>query len=392
MIRCGLDRLLEDPARLRGRRYALLGHAASVSAGLRPAAVALREVGAAPRLLFGPEHGFHGVEQDMVPSADARDPWTGLPIHSLYGDSSSSLRPDPAAFAGLDLLLVDLQDVGARYYTYAATAVWAAAAARRAGCEVWILDRPNPLGGVVVEGNLRRPGYESFVGAFELPVRHGLTLGELVRLEASSSGWGEEVRVVAAEGWRRSLEWESVGRPWLAPSPNLPTLEAVRVYPGACLLEATNLSEGRGTSRPFLLSGAPGLDGAALAGRLEEAGLEGVRFLPVFFRPQAGKHAGRVCGGVRWVVLDPARFRPYRAGVELVRAASRLWEGFAWRSEPYEFESERTAVDLLTGDSTLREAVDRGDDPTPWIESWAADEEAFRTRRRAALIYPEEEE
>ena len=389
MVRTGLDRLLEEPAVLRGRSYGLLAHAAAVTAELEPAHLALaRRAPAPPSLLLAPEHGFHGVEQDMVPASEPRDPWTGIPILSLYGDSAASLRPDPAAFAGLDLLLIDLQDVGARYYTYAATAVWAAAAAGRAGCEVWLLDRPNPLGGDEVEGNLRRPGYESFVGAFRLPVRHGLTLAELVLLEASRGGWREGIEVWRMAGWRRSMLWSDLGRAWVAPSPNMPRFETALVYPGACLIEATGLSEGRGTTRPFELVGAPGLDPPALAERLASARLEGVVFTPVCFRPQAHKHAGAVCGGVQLHVTDPLRFRPYRTGVELLAAVREAAGGpIAWRAEAYEFVADRPAVDLLSGDGALRQALDGGGDLEGWLASWAGDEEAFRRERREILLY-----
>ncbi|MGH7336779.1 MAG: exo-beta-N-acetylmuramidase NamZ domain-containing protein, partial [Myxococcota bacterium] len=211
MIATGLDRLLEESAQLAGRRFGLLAHGASVSGRLVPAHLALAAAGAAPARLFGPEHGYYGVEQDMVASAPEVDPWTGVEIVSLYGDDEASLCPRPEAFAGLDLLLVDLQDIGARYYTYAATAVWAAAAALEAGVEVWILDRPNPLGGQAVEGNLRRDGFESFVGAFRVPVRHGLTIGELFRLEAARRGLPKSWRIVELVGWRRDMLWPETG-------------------------------------------------------------------------------------------------------------------------------------------------------------------------------------
>ncbi len=392
MIRTGLDVLLGDARRLAGRRYGLLAHAAAVdSARLEPIHLALRRAGAPdPAALFGPEHGFHGFEQDMVGLADAADPWTGVAIRSLYGDSESSLRPSPSAFAGLDLLVVDLQDVGSRYYTYAATAVWAARAALSAGCEVWILDRPNPLGGVVIEGNRRRPDFESFIGAFEIPVRHGLTLGELVRLEAQRGGWSETPRVIALEGWSREMTWRDCGRAWIPPSPNLPTIDGAWIYPGGCLVEATEVSEGRGTTTPFELVGAPGVDGLALADRLGGAGLPGVRFVPAFFRPQFQKHAGELCGGVRIVVADRDAFRAYRSGVELIAALHEsLGDGFSWRREAYEFVGDVPAIDLLSGDGALREALDGGGELEAWLASWEADENAFREERRDVLIYPE---
>lgn len=391
MIACGLDRLLDDPSRLAGRRYALLTHAAAVSSELVPCHLALAALpGTSPAVLFGPEHGLYAVEQDMVPAAGGRDPLTGLPLRSLYGDSEGSLSPPPEAFRGVDLLVVDLQDVGARYYTYAASAVWAAAAAATAGCQVWVLDRPNPLGGDVVEGNLPRPGFESFVGAFRIPVRHGLTLGELVRLEARRGGWEEALEVWPAAGWRRSMLWPRTGRPWLAPSPNMPTFGTAVVYPGACLLEGTELSEGRGTTRPFELVGAPGLPAAELARFLDERHLPGVRFLPTFFRPQFQKHRGEVCGGVEVVVTDAERFPACRAGVELLSAVRQVApEGLSWRRRPYEFIADRPALDLLTGGDECRRLLEEGADPEPWLASWGADEERFRRERRAILLYPE---
>jgi uncharacterized protein YbbC (DUF1343 family) len=387
----GIDRLLADPARLRGRRYGLLAHAASLTRDVRPIHRALAASPAgAPAALLGPEHGFYGIEQDMVGAEGGRDPWTGAPIVSLYGDSEETLRPRPEAFAGLDLLVIDLQDVGSRYYTYAATAVWSAEAALTAGCEVWVLDRPNPIGGEAVEGNLPQPEYESFVGAFRLPVRHGLTMGELVRLEARRRGWGDGWEIWPMEGWTRSMPWAETGLPWVAPSPNMPTLATALVYPGGCLVEATELSEGRGTTRPFQLTGAPGLDPVALADELNGRGLPGVIFLPTYFRPQFQKHRGAHCGGVELVVTDAEAFLSYRTGVELLDAARHVApRDFAWRAAPYEFVSDRPAIDLLTGGPDARRAIESGDGLAAWISSWADDEARFREERRDILLYPE---
>ena len=389
MIRTGLDRVLAEPARLQGRRYGLLAHHASVTADLRPAHVALAgQAGGPPAVLFGPEHGYYGVEQDMVASEDERDPWTGVPIRSLYGRSEHTLRPSAEAFAELDLLLVDLQDVGSRYYTYAATATWAAEVALGAGCEVWVLDRPNPLGGEVVEGNLRGEGFESFVGAFSHPVRHGLTLGEIVAMELARSGLGDGLTVVRVEGWSRGMLWPDTGRPWIAPSPNMPTFATAVVYPGLCLLEGTRVSEGRGTTRPFNLLGAPWLDPVELARRLACREIPGVSFLPVYFRPQFQKHAGTVCGGVEVVVGDVGAFPSYRCGVELLQVLAELTpRDQMWRRESYEFVRDRPAIDLLTGGEELRRALEDERDPRGWVESWRADEERFRRHRAPFLLY-----
>lgn len=390
-VQTGCDRLLAEAHILRGRRYALLGHGASLTGDARPLHLALSagEAGA-PRALFGPEHGYYGVEQDMVSSDDHQDPWTGAPVLSLYGDGEETLKPRPEAFADLDLLLIDVQDVGTRYYTYAATAVWTAEVALTAGVEVWILDRPNPLGGVVVEGNRLAPGFESFVGAFAgLPVRHGLTLGEIVRWVTRD--WPEQPRVWEMAGWRRDMTWAETGLPWTAPSPNLPTLPIALVYPGGCLVEATEVSEGRGTTRPFQLVGAPDIDPPALAGALSERHLPGVSFIPTYFRPQFQKHAGEICGGVEILVTDPGRFASYRTGVELIAVLHRqLGERFSWRRKPYEFVADRPAIDLLTGGQQLRQALSSHDSGLEeWIAGWSGDESAFRDERRPILLYPE---
>jgi uncharacterized protein YbbC (DUF1343 family) len=392
----GLDLLLDRGLdRLRGRRYGLLGHGASLTRGLVPAHLALAERDAAPAALFGPEHGYYGVEQDMAPAADARDPWTDVPILSLYGETVETLRPDPSAFRDLDLLVVDLQDVGARYYTYAATAVWAAEAALAAGCEVWVLDRPNPIGSTV-EGNLLADGYTSFVGAFPgLPPRHGLTFAELVRWQARRLGWDDgAVTYWALDGWDAPGLWPEglAGAPaFLPPSPNMPTVHIALLYPGGCLVEATELSEGRGTTRPFQLVGAPWLDPRSLAARLDTLELPGIAFVPTYFKPQFQKHVGAVCRGVEMFVTDPDVFRPYRTGVELLWALrAEDPERFAWRHAPYEFVIDQPAVDLLAGTDTLRLALDAGDRAAldAWIATWPADEAAFRAEREDALLYP----
>jgi uncharacterized protein YbbC (DUF1343 family) len=342
----------------------------------------------------GPEHGLYGVEQDMVAAAGGTDPSTGIPLASLYGDGEGTLRPEPSLFEDLDLLVVDLQDVGSRYYTYAATAVWAGAVAASRGCEVWVLDRPNPLGGERVEGNLPQPGLSSFVGAFEHPVCHGLTLGELTLLEARREGWEGALRVWTMEGWRRSMVWEETGLPWIPPSPNMPTPATALLYPGGCLVEATELSEGRGTTRPFHLLGAPHLDPEGLVRRLRQRQLPGILFSPTRFRPQFQKHAGALCGGVEMVVTERAVFEPYRVGVELLAAARAEDPArFAWREAPYEFVHDRPAIDLLTRDPACREALEGEDQGAleRWMASWREDEATFREVRRPALLYPEEE-
>ncbi|MEO1085608.1 MAG: DUF1343 domain-containing protein, partial [Acidobacteriota bacterium] len=344
-----------------------------------------------PAVLFGPEHGYYGVEQDMVASARESDPMTGAEILSLYGDDEDSLVPSADAFAGLDVLVIDLQDVGSRYYTYAATAIWAAEVAIQSGVEAWILDRPNPLGGSAIEGGGRGPGFDSFVGAFDTPVRHGLTIGEIARLEGKRRRWDEAgLQVFTMAGWRRTMLWPDTGRPWIAPSPNMPSFDTAVVYPGGCLLEATTLSEGRGTTRPFLLFGAPGIDAKVLADALDARRPPGLAFLPTYFKPQFQKHAGEVCGGVEVVVRDPRAARPYRWGIEVLRLIHRLFpDAFGWRTEAYEFVTDRPAIDLLTGGDGFRLALDGGDAATldEWLTTWAPDEASFRRERQSILLY-----
>lgn len=390
MLRNGCDRLLDDRGRLSGRRYALLTHHASVTADLEPLYLTLASSSdTRPALLLAPEHGLFAVEQDMVPADESREPATGLPIASLYGTSAESLRPSAGLFSDLDLLVVDLQDVGARYYTYAASAIWAAEVAIEAGCEVWILDRPNPLGGLLVEGNLPSAGLESFVSAFRVPARHGLTLGELTLLEGRRRAWPKgAVEVWTMEGWRRSETWEKTGRRWIAPSPNMPTPSTALVYPGSCLVEATELSEGRGTTRPFELLGAPGIDPHALARRLDDGRHAGVRCLPVLFRPQFHKHAEQVCGGIELVVTDSAAFRPYRFGLDFLAAVLEVAPAsFAWRTAPYEFVSDPPAIDLLAGSDVVRRSLASGESLTPWVDSFAAQEASFLDESREVRLY-----
>jgi uncharacterized protein YbbC (DUF1343 family) len=391
-VRTGLDRLLADPALLAGRRYGLLAHGASVSGDLEPVHRALARRAGPPAALFGAEHGYYAIEQDMISADGGVDPWTGAPLVSLYGDGAETLKPRPEAFAGLDLLIVDLQDVGSRYYTFAATAVWAAEVAIGLGVPVWVLDRPNPIGGSVVEGGSIDEGFHSFVGAFRTPVRHGLTLAELVRLEARRRSWPEEaVSIWEMAGWRRAMAFEETGLPWIAPSPNMPTTTTAWIYPGGCLIEATELSEGRGTTRPFQLVGAPGIEPLALADHLASRQLPGVSFLPTYFKPQFQKHRGEACGGVEVVVTDRAAFRSYLTGVELLAAFKAVaGDRFDWRTAPYEFVADRPAIDLLTGSAACREAIDGVSGLDGWIDGWAADEAAFRDERDAILLYREE--
>ncbi len=356
-VRTGLARLLDDASALvRGRRVGLLAHPASVTSDLTHATEVLRRAGATLRALFGPEHGVGGEAQDMEGVRDGDSPFEAIPTHSLYGDSFASLSPHDAWLEGLDAVVIDLQDIGSRYYTFVWTAVLMARACARLGVEVIVCDRPNPLGGDIIEGAPQREDQRSFVGLECVPVRHGLTLGEVVAWRAEVEGL-HGVRVIDMQGWRRAMRFEDTGLPWVLPSPNMPTPDTARVYPGGCLLEGTNLSEGRGTTRPFELFGAPFLDADALARDLRaEAGCV-ARALS--FRPMFQKHAGVTCRGVQVHVTDEKTFLPYRTYLAALRAARRQ-PGFAWRTERYEFVDDRPALDLLTGDPAVRLALDAG--------------------------------
>ena len=372
-----------------GARIGVLAHAASVDQKARHL-LARIEGSAAYRLvrLFAPEHGLWGHEQDMEPVREAVDPWTGLPVVSLYGADRDSLRPRPEQLAGLDALVIDLQDVGSRYYTFVYTMSYAMEAAGVCGLPVIVLDRPNPIDGATIEGPPLDPALASFVGRYPLPVRHGMTIGELAGLFRGEFGADCDLRVVQAQGWRRTRDFADTGLPWVPPSPNMPTPATAGVYPGGCLLEGTNLSEGRGTTTPFELVGAPWLDGRELARRLEAEGLPGVWFRPASFRPMFHKHAGRPCGGIQIIVADRSTFRPFATYLAVVREARALDPGrFAWRTDAYEFESARPAIDYLLGREGLRRRLEDGASIAELERSWAADLRAFEERRRAYLLY-----
>ena len=383
----GLDVLL---GRLRtllgGQSLGLLCHPASVTADLTPAAEALMRVkGMKLRRLFAPEHGITGAAQDLVLVGHEKDSLTGLPVMSLYG---RRLDPDPRALDGLDALVVDLQDVGARYYTYNWTMALAMKAAARVNLPVIVLDRPNPLGGERLEGNWPEAGWSSFVGLYPLPIRHGMTMGELAGYLNDAHALGCDLTVVPMLGWRRGMAWEDTGLPWVAPSPNMPTPDTARVYPGGCLVEGTNLSEGRGTTRPFEWVGAPYLDGPRLARALERRGLPGVRFRPVGFEPAFHKWKSQRCGGVQIHVTDAARFKPFATYLALIaEARGQAPRHFRWRRPPYEFERVRLPMDLLCGGPGIRRALERGVPLARLETSWRPDLARFARERRPYLLY-----
>lgn len=392
MVRCGLQVLVEERRPLvSGRRVGLLCHPASVDGRLVHATTRLREAGAQIECLLAPEHGVGGEAQDMVAVPGCRDDALGVPVHTLYGTTEESLRPRAEWLAGLDALLIDLQDIGSRYYTFVWTMLHAMEVCAAVGVQVVVLDRPNPVDGCTIEGPGIADGYRSFVGRHDVPVRHALTIGELARLLVSELRLDVALEVVPMRGWRRAMSFAETGLPWVLPSPNMPTPDTAIVYPGGCLLEGTNVSEGRGTTRPFEIVGAPWIDGPALVRALDTEDLPGAAFRPLCFSPTFHKHAGQTCGGIQLHVVDRARFRPLLVGVALIACIRRLWpRHFAYREEPYEFVTDRPAIDLLAGGPWLREGLARGAGVAELRSHWRAAEQAFAARRRPFLIYPEQ--
>ncbi len=386
-VQTGLDVLVRRRgAPLSGRRIGLLAHQASVDARHEHAAALLAGL---PRVrlvrLLAPEHGLWGAAQDHAVVGAERDPVTGLRVESLYG---ARRTPPPSMLRGLDALVVDLQDVGSRYYTFAWTMALAMAACAQAGVEVVVLDRPNPLGGVLVEGNVADPAFASFVGLYPLPVRHGMTIGELARYLNAEHALGCRLTVVPMRGWRRRMLWEDTGVPWVAPSPNMPTPDTARVYPGGCLIEGTNLSEGRGTTRPFEWVGAPWLDAHRYAAALNALGLPGARFRPARFRPTFHKWAGRLCGGVQVHVTDRDRYPAFLAGLALIAVARKQAPGrFAWKRPPYEFERRRLPIDVLCGTEAIRQAIERGARLSSLPRRWRPQLRRWLRRRAPHLLY-----
>jgi uncharacterized protein YbbC (DUF1343 family) len=400
-VKLGIDRLLEEPALrapLAGRRVALLAHPASVTRDLVHTLDALAAAGdVRPVAAFGPQHGLRGDKQDnMVESPDFVDPRHGIPIFSLYG---AVRRPTPAMMDAFDVLLVDLQDLGCRIYTFVTTLRYVLEAAAAHGKAVWVLDRPNPVGRPV-EGLCLRAGWESFVGAGPLPMRHGLTLGEMARWLVRALRLDVECEVVAMDGWMPArapgFGWPLGERAWVNPSPNAPRLSMARCYAGTVLLEGTLLSEGRGTTRPLELLGAPDLDQDALLAAmhaLAPAWLAGCRLRPCWFEPTFHKHAGALCAGLQIHVDDPAyeheRFRPWRLVALALKALRRLRpDDPLWRDFPYEYERDRLAIDVINGSSLLREWVDDPAAAPGDLDALAAtDEAAWRAEREDVLVY-----
>jgi uncharacterized protein YbbC (DUF1343 family) len=365
----------------------LVCNQASVDHDLRHSADLLKSLeGVKLTTLFGPQHGIRGdVQDNMVETEHAWDAETGLPVYSLY---SETREPTEQMLEEVDVLVCDLQDVGCRIYTFVYTIANCMRAARRLGKRVLVCDRPNPIGGVSVEGNVLERGFESFVGQFPLPTRHGMTVCELSRMFNEHWGIGCELEVVTMEGWARELWFEETGAPWVIPSPNMPTPDTTKVFPGSVHLEGTQVSEGRGTTRPFELVGAPYVDAQELARRLETYGLPSVKFRPTGFMPTFQKHAGRACGGVQIHVLEREEFRPVLTGVAVVKSCFDMYgEDFRWKEPPYEYVYDKNPFDVISGTDALRKALERGDSLETIEESWKEGLLTYMSARADYLLY-----
>jgi uncharacterized protein YbbC (DUF1343 family) len=385
-VALGSERLFDSGA-LAGRRIGIVCNPSSVDSELRLVADRLaadHRVHVAA--IFGPQHGFRSdVQENMIETGHAQDPIRRVPVYSLY---SETREPTLEMLDGLDVLVIDLQDVGTRIYTYIYTMAYCLRAARKQALKVVVCDRPNPIGGEAVEGPMLESGLESFVGLYPIPMRHGMTIGELARLFNDHFGIGADLDVVAMGGWRRECYGDETGLPWVLPSPNIPTVDSAVVYPGTVLFEGTNVSEGRGTTRPFELVGAPWIVAEEWTGALNRLDLPGVRFRPAVFEPTFHKHAKLSCGGCQIHVLDRSIFRAVETGVALLAGfRSADPSRFEWRQPPYEYEHEKWPIDILAGSTSLREQIDAGIPAREIARQWEADVAAFSRIRQTFLLY-----
>ena len=384
----GIEKLCVERADLiKGRRVGLVCNQASVDHELRHSADILKSVeGVQLTTLFGPQHGIRGdVQDNMIETPHTLDIETGLPVYSLY---SETREPTEEMLRDVDVLVCDLQDIGCRIYTFVYTIANCMRMAQRLGKSVIVCDRPNPIGGVAVEGNLLESGFESFVGQFQLPTRHGMTAGELSKMFNEHWGIGCDLEVLDMDGWSRELWFDETDAPWVLPSPNIPALDSATVFPGTVHLEGTQVSEGRGTTRPFELVGAPYVEAGNFARKLESIGLPGVRFRPTNFLPTFQKHAGVPCGGVQIHVLDRLELRSVVTGLAVVKTCFDLYgEDFRWKEPPYEYVFDKNPFDVISGTDRLRISIESGDSLEHLERSWRAELLEFEGARQKYLLY-----
>jgi uncharacterized protein YbbC (DUF1343 family) len=387
-IALGLEILLaEKYSLISGSRVGLICNPATVDHDLRHAADLFnRHPDIKLRALFGPQHGIRGETQDnMIEWEGFQDPRTGIMAYSLYGEVR---KPTEEMLSEVDTLVFDVQDVGTRVYTFIYTMVLAMEAAREFGKRFVALDRPNPIGGLGIEGNILEPGHESFVGMFPIPMRHGMTVAELARMFNEEFGIGCNLEVVPMRGYRREYWFNDTDAPWVIPSPNIPTPDTAKVYPGTVLVEGTKISEGRGTTRPFEINGAPYADSQEVAEYLNKLDLPGVHFRPHSFLPTFQKHAGSLCHGVQIHALDRGAFNPVITGIALIKSFHDLYpDDFQWQSPPYEYVHDRLPFDVIAGTTRLRGQIESGVSVEEIAASWKAGEQEFAERRKSYLLY-----
>lgn len=388
MVELGIEQFVKNPPKwIKGARLGLLANQASVNSHLEPAATVLaRCFPGQLTALFSPQHGFHGEKQDnMVESNHSRDPFLNIPVFSLYGKSR---RPSEEMFDHIDVLLVDLPDVGTRVYTFIYTLAYCMEAAGSYDKRVVVLDRPNPIGGFLTEGNLLKRNLRSFVGLFPIPMRHGLTISEIAKLWKEAFGVDCELEIVPMRGWQRDMLFANTGLPWIMPSPNVPTPDTASVYPGQVIWEGTNISEGRGTTKPFELFGAPFIEPRRLQDKIAKRPIEGLVLREAYFQPTFHKWAGKVCGGFQLHVTNPGTYKPYYTTLCLLQDILSLYpDVFAWREPPYEYEYEKLPIDLILGDDYVRKALEGGTDLMELTASWDDDLEVFEKLRRPFFLY-----
>ncbi len=388
-VSTGLEHFEAELDKIPQKKLGLIVHPASVNSALQhTSSIFLHKVPTKVAALFGPQHGIFAETQDnMIEWSSFREPGSGIPVYSLYGDAR---KPTSEMLKGIDTLIFDLQDVGSRYYTFIWTMLLCMEAASENGVKVVVLDRPNPINGIDVAGPLIQPGFESFVGLKSIPVRHGMTVGELARLFQGEFGISCELDVIPMQGWKRQMYFDDTGLPWVMPSPNMPTLDTALVYPGGCLLEGTNISEGRGTTRPFEIIGAPYIDSKKVIKALEGEGITGAYLREAHFNPTFHKYTGETCHGFQVHVIDRKSFDSFALIIKFLKVVHGFWpDKFEWNRNPYEYEYVKPAFDILTGGSSLRRMVENDTPYSEMEDSWREELERFKEVRRKYLLHSE---
>lgn len=387
-MKTGLEVLLSDISKIKKERLGIITNPTGIDSNFNHIVELLLKAGCNINALFSPEHGLWGTLQDQIGVKEFQDIKTGITCYSLYGNSFESLSPTYEMLKDIDTLIFDIQDIGIRYYTYIYTMALSMIQAKKYDKKFIVLDRPNPISGKIVEGNILKEKFKSFVGLYPLPVRHGMTVGELAFLFNKEFNIGCTLEVIKMEGWKREEWFDNTNLPWVLPSPNMPTLDTALVYGGSCLIEGTNLSEGRGTTKPFEIIGAPFINPWKLTEKLEEENLLGVKFRPLYFRPTFHKWKNQDCGGVQIHVTNRSSFKSYITGIAIIKAVFHLYpENFEWRKEVYEFSKDILAIDMLTGDDNIKKMIE--DNLSIWkIEkTWQIELKKFMKIREKYLLY-----